>query len=72
MIILWIYKNKKRQEETESQDKNQSFAKHDEMMRKFRLEHPEFGVITDKDIVTGDGNLLAPVHQVKLAHHAQN
>ena len=72
MIILWIRKTKKNKEEKTLKDEKTSFREHDEVMKKFRQEHPEFGIVTDKDIITGDGNLLAPVHTVKLTQHAQN
>jgi hypothetical protein len=72
MIILWIRKNKSSKLEKETKEEKESFLTHDEKMRKFRLDHPDIGVITDNDILTGDGNLLAPVHKVKLTDHAQN
>jgi hypothetical protein len=72
MIILWIRKNKKNKQDKNLEDEKESFRVHDEVMRKFRSAHEEFDVISDKDIITGDGNLLAPVHKVKLADHAQN
>jgi hypothetical protein len=70
MIILWIRKTRKEKQEKET--KSESFLTHDEKMRKFRLDHPDIGIVTDKDIITGDGNLLAPVHSVRLDKHAQN
>ena len=72
MIILWIRKSKKDKQKNSLKDEKGSFQEHDEMMKKFRLGHPEFEVVNDKDIITGDGNLLAPVHKVKLADYAQN
>ncbi len=72
MIILWVRKSKKDKEKTSLKEEKQSFREHDEIMKKFRASHPEIEVIADKDILTGDGNLLAPVHQVKLSQHAQN
>jgi hypothetical protein len=71
MIILWIRKNKKSKQEKELKGK-EPFKEHDEVMRRFRMAHEEFDVISDKDIITGDGNLLAPVRKVKLTDHVQN
>jgi hypothetical protein len=72
MIILWIRKNKKDKQTQSLKDEKESFKEHDEVMRKFRLAHQELDAISDQDILTGDGNLLAPVRQVKLSEHAQN
>jgi hypothetical protein len=72
MIILWIRKNRKDKLDKKVKGEKESFHEHDEVMKKFRLAHEEFDVITDKDIITGDGNLLAPVRKVKLAEHVQN
>jgi hypothetical protein len=72
MIILWIRKSKKDKPEQTVKDEQQSFKEHDEVMRKFREAHKELDIISDKDILTGDGNLLAPVHKIRLSEHAQN
>jgi hypothetical protein len=72
MIILWIRKNKKDKQEKPAKDGLKDFRTHDDVMKKFHETHPDFDVITDKDIVTGDGNLLAPVHSVKLSEYIQN
>jgi hypothetical protein len=72
MIILWIRKNKEDKQAHGLKDKKESFKEHDEVMRKFRQAHRELDVISDQDILTGDGNLLAPVRQVKLSEYAQN
>jgi hypothetical protein len=72
MIILWIRKSKKDKQEQAVKDEQQSFKEHDEVMKKFREAHKELDVISDKDILTGDGNLLAPVHKIRLSDHVQN
>jgi len=72
MIILWIRKNKKSKELQDVKDERESFQAHDEVMKKFRQAHQELDIISDQDILTGDGNLLAPVRQVKLSDHVQN
>ena len=72
MIILWIRKKKDQQTEGPAKDSKESFQKHDEVMKQFRLEHPDTSVLNAKDIVTADGNLLAPVDKVKLNEHIQN
>ena len=72
MIILWIRKSKKDKQEAVSRDEKQSFREHDEVMKKFRLAHQALDAIPAKDILTDDGNLLAPVYHVKLPEHANN
>ncbi len=49
-----------------------SFQEHDDIMKRFRLAHPDMNVAAPHDIMTEEGNLLAPVHQVKLAENIQN
>ena len=72
MIILWIRKNKKNNQNKISKDEKETFRQHDEVMKRFRQEHPEVELIADKDIITGDGNLLAPVQKIKLTEFVQN
>jgi hypothetical protein len=72
MIILWIRKSKKDKLKNGPKNEKDYFQEHDKMMKKFRQSHPEFEVINDRDILTGDGNLLAPVHKVKLSEYVQN
>jgi hypothetical protein len=72
MIILWVRKARKDKQNKSAKEAETSFREHDEMMKKFRLGHAELETIDDDDILTGDGNLLAPVRHVKLAEHAQN
>ena len=70
MIILWIKKRKPDKQPSKS-DK-ESFREHDEMMKQFRHTHPELNVINSKDIMTADGNLLAPVQKVILNENTHN
>jgi hypothetical protein len=57
-----------------SPNEREAFQKHIEIMKEFRTSHPdrEIKVVTPKDILTSDGNLLAPVANVKLDKHKQN
>jgi hypothetical protein len=72
MIIMWIRKNKKAKQENAAKEECKNFRAHDEVMKKFHDSHSNFDMITDKDILTGDGNLLAPVHAVKLSEYVKN
>jgi hypothetical protein len=72
MIILWIQSKKKNKQDQTSKNEKESFKAHDDVMKKFRMAHEELDVLSNKDILTGDGNLLAPVSHVKLSNHVQN
>jgi len=69
MIILWIRKNKAGNKDYTNAA---SFQEHDDIMKRFRMAHPDINLSASRDIVTDEGNLLAPVHQVKLAANIQN
>jgi len=72
MIILWIRKKKKDELDVPAKNSKESFKKHAEVMKQFRLAHPDTAIINARDIMTTDGNVLAPVDKVKLAEHIQN
>ena len=72
MIILWIRKKKSKELKGLTKNDKESFHEHDEIMKKFRLAHPDTNIVNSRDIITADGNLLAPVREVKLAEHVQN
>ncbi|OGO20779.1 MAG: hypothetical protein A2Z15_01945 [Chloroflexi bacterium RBG_16_50_11] len=72
MIILWIRKKKTDKHNLIENKENQSFQKHDEIMKRFRLEHEDVNIIDTKDILAGEENLLAPIQQVKLPENIQN
>jgi hypothetical protein len=70
MIILWIRKNKA--DKLSDIGNTATFQEHDDVMKRFRMSHPDVNMEASRDIVTNEGNLLAPVHQVKLAENIQN
>ena len=72
MIILWIRKNKADAQKDNITNKAETFQEHDDIMKRFRFAHPDINLTGSKDIVTEEGNLLAPVHMVKLAENIQN
>lgn len=72
MLILWIRKKKTVEPNSTRQNEKESFQKHDAAMKQFRLDHPDAGIIGAGDFITPDGNILAPVHNVKLTAHIQN
>lgn len=72
MLILWIRKLRKGKQSEQATTENQSFQNHDEDMKKFRQLHQELQTVINKDIMTTDGSILAPVHGVRLAKNSQN
>ena len=74
MIILWVSKRKDEDGKGPSRDDQESFPKHDEIMKKFRIAHPEreVKIVSPKDLINTGGNLLAPVDGVKLGNNRQN
>ena len=72
MIILWIRKSKADAQNVNNKKDRHSFQEHDDIMKKFRLSHPDLSVIDAEDIVTADGNYLAPIYDVKLTANIQN
>jgi hypothetical protein len=70
MIILWIRKSKDDKKGITREP--ESFQEHDDIMKRFRLQHPDITSTSSRDVVTSEGNLLAPVHHVKLAENIQN
>jgi hypothetical protein len=72
MIILWIRKKKAEEQNATEKRESQSFQEHDDIMKRFRLAHPDLNIANTKDILTAEGSVLAPIQQVKLAEHVQN
>jgi hypothetical protein len=72
MMILWIRKSKKDKQSDDTTVEKQSFSNHDEEMRRFRQLHQELQTVVNKDIMTTDGSILAPIHGVRLAKNSQN
>ena len=61
-------------EKRSSKNDMKSFLEHDELMKKFRFSHPDpdMKITAPKNILTTDGNLLAPVYRVKIGENTQN
>jgi hypothetical protein len=72
MIILWIRKKNAEAPKDSEKNEEESFHKHDEIMKRFRYAHPDLNVVSSRDILTTEGNLLAPLEQVTLTDHVQN
>jgi hypothetical protein len=72
MIILWIRKSKADSQNPKDKKERHTFQEHDEIMKKFRMSHPDLDFVEVNDIVTPDGNCLAPVYDVKLSANIQN
>ncbi|HEY98167.1 MAG TPA: hypothetical protein G4O16_08335 [Dehalococcoidia bacterium] len=72
MLILWIRKLKKDKQANDASIETQPFRIHDEDMKRFRELHQELQTVVNKDIMTTDGSVLAPIHGVRLAKNSQN
>ena len=72
MLILWIRKRTTGEQTCQPENVKNSFLKHVEDMKKFRLSHPEIGTTSSKDIMTSNGDVLAAVQKVKLTKHVHN
>jgi len=71
MLILWITKSKKKEQDANVTD-DTAFKKHDAEMKKFHASHPDLSVINTRDIVLANGDVLAEVSGFKLSKHAGN
>jgi hypothetical protein len=75
MIILWVRKRKdEEQKDTDKNDDREPFQKHDEIMKKFRISHPdrEVKIVRAGNILNAGGNPLAPVDTINLGKNRQN
>lgn len=72
MIILWIRKKKTDELKEIVPREDRSFHQHDDIMKRFRLAHPDVNMVSARDILTTEGNVLAPIQRVKLTDHMQN
>jgi hypothetical protein len=72
MLILWISNLRKGKQSDDNPIEKQPFSDHDEDMKRFKELHQELQTVTNRDIMTTDGSVLAPVHGVRLAKNSQN
>jgi len=72
MLIVWIRKKKTNEGNILVNNDKESQQKHNESMKSFHLSHAEINEAGSNDITTADGNILAPVYQVKLRKYTQN
>jgi hypothetical protein len=71
MLIFWITGNNNKAE-PKSAATGETFRQHNEAVKRFRHAHPDLNVVSARDIVLADGDLLAPVHGVKLEENMRN
>ncbi len=72
MIILWIRKNKTDKQNNIEKKGDTSFEEHDDIMKKFRLAHPDIIVDNPKSLFDAEDNPLQPIQQIKLWENVQN
>ncbi len=71
MLILLITPRSKQEPPAAAADEG-SFRRHNEAMKRFRRAHPDLNAISARDILTADGDLLAPVSGIRLDGNARN
>jgi hypothetical protein len=72
MIILWIKKNKADKQNLLGKQGSLSFQEHDDVMKQFRLAHPDLAIESPRDIMTEDGMLLHAIQHIELWENMQN
>ena len=72
MLILWIRNLRKGKQKENGVMEKETFTTHDADMKKFKHLHQDLQTVINKDIMTTDGSILAPIHGVRLAKHSQN
>jgi len=72
MIILWIRKNKADKQNIIDKKEVSRFQEHDDIMKRFRLAHPDITIQNPCDFLTEEGNPLQPIQDVKLWANIQN
>lgn len=72
MIILWIRRVPKSSVDNKDLCDPKNLAAHNEAMKQFRASHPDMNIIPAQDIMTTDGDLLAPVMGIRLAENSRN
>jgi hypothetical protein len=72
MLILWIRKNRLFKQSGDDKKESQLLQERADILKRFRLEHPDIAINNAKDILTEDGNLLASIQGVKLWPNIQN
>ena len=70
MIILWIKRNDKDEPYPRKEEDGESFRKHDESMKRFRVAHPRIEPVKPKEV--SPMNYLIPARRVTLSEHTHN
>jgi hypothetical protein len=73
LIILWVRKRKDEEGKGTSKNNRESSRKHDEIVKKFHVVHPEreLKIVNPRDI-KANGNLTVSVERVKPGNNRQN
>jgi hypothetical protein len=70
LILLITPRNKQERPVADSDD--DSFRRHNEAMKQFRRAHPDLNTVSNRDILTADGDLLATVSGTRLDDNSRN
>ena len=72
MFILWIRRSDKNKKNNRDLKSPENMTTHNEEMKQFRASHQHIDMVPAKDIVTADGDLLAPIRTVYLSPNVCN
>ena len=72
MLILWIQRSNNGERPNNHEVDKESQSQHNEDMKKFSINHPEIETAHPDDIISSDGQILAPVHMARLSKNSQN
>jgi len=72
MLILWIRRNDKDEPSPYSDKDGESFRRHDERMKRFRVTHPKIETVKQEEATPSGLAGLIPVRRVRLAEYSYN
>ncbi len=72
MFILWIRRSDKNKKDHRDLQQPENMKDHNEEMKQFRAAHHRIDMVPARDIVTADGDLLAPIQGVRLSPNISN
>jgi len=72
MFILWIRRSDKNKRDNQDLNRPENMKNHNEEMKRFRATHQHIDMGPARDIVTADGDLLAPIRTIRLSPNVCN
>ena len=72
MKIIWVWNGNRAGQSYHNENDKALFQKHDECMRRFRLDHPKVETTKPEDVKRAEWLTLVPMGKVELARYLQN